>query len=229
MQPRGCWLENNKCCYWWLGPKQDIANACPSLSNYCSLWAPDSDKPIATPSIHWSIYPAILFALLLNWEKKKTRRKYKIICCNDDRHSACLLWVSSSGSRNRTLWLDTALMQLCILPTHPTTPGHCTAMPWVKCADSCMLMLEPNLLYFISYIGRTEAQARSISSISLVLGNREVSVCPLSEYLSPPERNKFPSPNSLKVAKFVTHAQSTCHYLGGCCGSDSVWQRVRVQ
>lgn len=159
VQPRGCWLENNKCCYWWLGPKQDIANACPSLSNYCSLWAPDSDKPIATPSIHWSIYPAILFALLLNWEKKNTRRKYKRICCNDDRHSACLLWVSSSGSRNRTLWLDTALMQLCILPTHPTTPGHCSAMPWVKCADSCMLMLEPNLLYFISYTGRrTEAK-----------------------------------------------------------------------
>lgn len=70
VQPRGCWLENNKCCYWWLGPKQDIANACPSLSNYCSLWALDSDKPIATPSIHWSIYPAVLFALLLNWEKK---------------------------------------------------------------------------------------------------------------------------------------------------------------
>lgn len=71
VQPRGSWLENNKCCYWWLGSKQDIANACPSLSNYCSLWAPDSDKPIATPYFHWSVHLALLISVSLNWEKEK--------------------------------------------------------------------------------------------------------------------------------------------------------------
>lgn len=78
-QPRGSWLENNKCCYWWLGSKQDIANACPSLSNYCSLWAPDSDKTIATPYFHWPVHLPALFSVLLNWEKKKKRAIWKYV------------------------------------------------------------------------------------------------------------------------------------------------------
>lgn len=46
-QPKGCWLENNKCCYWWLPSEQVIANSCLSLSIYCSHGALDRDKAAA--------------------------------------------------------------------------------------------------------------------------------------------------------------------------------------
>lgn len=115
VQPRGSWLENNKCCYWWLGSKQDIANACPSLSNYCSLWVPDSDKPIATPYFHRSVHLALLISVLLNWERKNTGNKYENMLMNDKQHTECLsslywFWIVGSNMDSKPHLLCSGLL-----------------------------------------------------------------------------------------------------------------------